>query len=45
MRVTRQNREELSVAAELRQQQTCPFCAETFHQLAGLFLPKRLGLL
>lgn len=45
MRVARQNREELSVAAELRQQQTCPFCAETFHQLAGLFLPKQLGLL
>lgn len=28
MRVARQNREELSVAAELRQQQTSPFCAD-----------------
>lgn len=28
MCVARQNREELSVAAELRQQQTSPFCAD-----------------
>lgn len=33
-------RKNLTVAAELRQQQTSPFCAETFHKLAGLFLPK-----
>lgn len=45
MCVARQSREELSVAAELRQQQTSPFCAEPFHQLAELFLPKQLGLL
>lgn len=36
----RQNREELSVAAELRQQQTSPFCAEPLHQLAELLLPR-----
>lgn len=36
----RRNREELTVAAELRQQQTSPLCAEPLHQLAELFLPK-----
>lgn len=40
MCVARQNREELSVAAELRQQQTSPFCAEPFHQVAELCLSK-----
>lgn len=40
MCVARQSREELSVAAELRQQQTSPFCAEPFQQLAELCLPK-----